>query len=82
MNLKAQEAIWAFGPRKIAGQLNITDGAIYAWLRGKSKPRYDVAQKLITMLEPTVKLEISDLMAEHQINAIRDRRTVKGTHHA
>ena len=81
MNLKAQEALWAHGPRKISAHqdLQLTDGAVYAWISGKAKPRYETAQKVVEIvnagLPKAKRITFDDLMAPHEENPIKDRRT-------
>ena len=83
MNLKAQEALWQHGPRKIATELALTDGAIYAWISGKSKPRYETAQKVVEIVNKDLpkakRITFDDLMAPHEESPIKDRRSTPNT---
>lgn len=75
MNRKAEEAVWAYGPRKLAGALGLTDGAVYHWLRGHSNPKFLAAKKAVKLLEGAASLE--DILAAYEPGDRPDRRKGK-----
>lgn len=88
MNTKAQNAIWAFGPRRLADALTPprTDGAIYHWLRGDANPRFHMAAQIADLVNEGKRrkdrITVEDLLAPHEPSIIGDRRllTKKASH--
>ena len=71
----AQDAVWAYGPQKMAKHLERTPSCLYSWLAGKSSPRFDTAKKIVDILGKKSKVTIEDVMAPPENEVHVDNRT-------
>lgn len=78
MKKNAQDAVWAYGPRKMAALLGKTPSCLYHWLNGKSSPRFDTAKRIVEILGKKAKVAIEDVIAPPEVDAPRvDNRTLE-----
>ena len=82
MNLKAQEAIWRYGPKALAKKMAevdksraATSASVYGWLHGKCRPRYPKAELVVKILPKSDGVTVNDIMAAHEDAAETPRRS-------
>lgn len=70
MDKKAQDAVWRYGPTKLSKELTDqrTPGAVYAWLKGRSFPRFEAAKEIVKLVNKTLskdeQITVENLMAK------------------